>query len=1401
MTHVFAPGDSFRGYKIERLLGEGGLGSVWLARHAMLDTLFAVKVLDRDIAAIKPEYVKRFVREAKLATKIRHPNLVAVHDAGYDEKLDVYYLVMDYVAGSTLRLAVAMGGPKPEAEAAAVVLQIADVLETAKRLGLVHRDLKPENIMLAPDGSVRLLDLGVAKVSSHLDSLRTMASSVFGTPDYIAPEQAMDSSAVDTRADIYSLGVILFELLSGRRPFEGRTPAEVLSKLLGDTPAPDVREFAPSVSPAMAAIVAKMCAKRPEERYASSAELIAALQSAGFSAGKAPAGSIAAGDDRTEQSVGDILASCAAAPHERTDTMTDITLETQDPDIRNFLAKRRRRRIVSTAIKAAVAAAAAAAVALIALKACGETVPVAECERSPEQDEWAAGDAAFAKEVMRDVFEKAGVQPEYLPFGPDAMFDQQHADVITCAFRTPDLDGAYDFPVQPLSKMHFALYATPERAKQMMNIRITEWPRMRVGYSPVAQGQDGEREHYFERATLSPEYVEFPTSRQAESALRDGSIDLLFLYTPEGRRPDNLVEIVPIGSRYVYFAVKKGKADLLKRLESAYRECYIDNVDRYDVLRERLLGVPKPASRVRVAAYLRGHLFGVSQRGDRSGVIAEWLNAVAGQAHWTIDYVYGNYAESVRDVMSGRLDMVGGLGFSAERGESLLYSHTPIGMLRVYMWTKRDSRFEPGDQSTWKGMKVGILAGSFSADRVKQQLKASGNPRGIVCREYISDAELMEAYFNGEIDACVDIETPALNNERALHVYVSHPMYICVSPARRELFYRLEIALDHVCDDFPKYMRMIEERHYGIRDEMSLLTFAEADWLRKRSVDPSPVMVDFSPWPVNLRNESGETVYFAKYFLEALSRRTGLKFDAQPQTGIQTAEAKFLRGDTKLWIPYPAPSDVAAANGVSVLSIPVPKSYAQMIGNAGQNGTLELWARHDVPEELVGIIGKAVSGMAPEDIQEMFIKAVAERTTAKHVFGFTEEEFERFLLVAGFAAVSLVAAFAIVMVLLLKRQVRCANRATAVAEEYSRAKTRFLAMMSHELRTPLNAVIGYAEFLPRADCTEERRREYISGIRLSANALLDLINDILDLSKLDTGAMHMLKGECDVERAVEELPAIFNGQIRSTGVQLVIRRTSPDPVPVLGLSQQGFKQILINLVGNSVKFTESGEIRVEYGWDNATHTLSLAVHDTGCGISDEKMACLFDPFVQDISSRMKHAAGEIRGTGLGLPIVKRMVDNAEGTVEVKSRPGQGTDFSITIPSLSVVRPAPPRRAELARNIPSKVLIVDDIKMNRSILGVHMRNLQVKDIRFAENGADALEAMKDWTPDCVLTDIWMPVMDGQQLAMAMKADARLASIPIIAITADVDVAATYDMSPFANILAKPVTGAKLEALFA
>ena len=339
---VFHPGESFHGYIIEKQIGSGGLGTIWLGRHHMLDTLFAIKILDPAIAEEKPEYVKRFVREAKLATRIRHPNLVAVHDAGYDVSRGFYFLVMDYVKGDTLRSAIAFGGVQSEKEAVRIILQVADVLAAAQRFGMVHRDLKPENIMLTTEGNVKLLDLGIAKIADGIDSLKTTAKSVFGTPAYISPEQAADSSAVDTRADIYSLGIILFELLCGRRPYSGDKAPQILNQLLDPSPIPDVRTFNARVSPKLSAVLSLMCAKKREDRLASPKDVIDTFIRLGYARPSSGETEFAAEEDAASDGmVPDLIPDINVVPK----GAESLVLETQDRDVQEFLTQLRRKRM------------------------------------------------------------------------------------------------------------------------------------------------------------------------------------------------------------------------------------------------------------------------------------------------------------------------------------------------------------------------------------------------------------------------------------------------------------------------------------------------------------------------------------------------------------------------------------------------------------------------------------------------------------------------------------------------------------------------------------------------------------------------------------------------------------------------------------------------------------------------------------------------------------------------------------------------------------------------------------------------------------------------------------------------------------------------------------------------
>jgi hypothetical protein len=263
-------------YRVEGLLGAGGMGTVFKAEHRLLNRPVALKVIHGRLLG-RPGAVERFRREARTAARLDHPNVVAVHDA--EQAGSAHFLVLEYVDGETLDRLVERRGPLPVAEACDYVRQAALGLQHAHEQGMVHRDLKPANLIVTPDGRVKVLDFGLAQVATELQASAglTPEGAVVGTPGYLAPEQARDPRAADIRADLYSLGCTLYHLLAGRPPF----PADSLLQQLLDhqdrTPRP-LSEVRPDMPPELARIVARLLAKEPARRFSSPAELAAALE-------------------------------------------------------------------------------------------------------------------------------------------------------------------------------------------------------------------------------------------------------------------------------------------------------------------------------------------------------------------------------------------------------------------------------------------------------------------------------------------------------------------------------------------------------------------------------------------------------------------------------------------------------------------------------------------------------------------------------------------------------------------------------------------------------------------------------------------------------------------------------------------------------------------------------------------------------------------------------------------------------------------------------------------------------------------------------------------------------------------------------------------------------------------
>jgi beta-lactam-binding protein with PASTA domain/tRNA A-37 threonylcarbamoyl transferase component Bud32 len=248
-------------YELTHLVARGGMAEVYRARDRLLDRPVALKVLFPELS-VDRAFVERFRREAQAAAKLSHPNIVPVFDWGEDA--GAYFIVMEYVEGRPLSALLRERGPLEPVRAAEIASQVAAALASAHRHGVVHRDIKPGNVLITDDGQVKVTDFGIARAINTEDSL-TQTGAVMGTATYFSPEQA-EGLSVDARSDIYSLGVVLFEMLTGRPPFLGDTPVSVASKHVRDAP-PTPRELLETVPVELEAVVMKAMAKQPAQRY------------------------------------------------------------------------------------------------------------------------------------------------------------------------------------------------------------------------------------------------------------------------------------------------------------------------------------------------------------------------------------------------------------------------------------------------------------------------------------------------------------------------------------------------------------------------------------------------------------------------------------------------------------------------------------------------------------------------------------------------------------------------------------------------------------------------------------------------------------------------------------------------------------------------------------------------------------------------------------------------------------------------------------------------------------------------------------------------------------------------------------------------------------------------------
>lgn len=343
------------------------------------------------------------------------------------------------------------------------------------------------------------------------------------------------------------------------------------------------------------------------------------------------------------------------------------------------------------------------------------------------------------------------------------------------------------------------------------------------------------------------------------------------------------------------------------------------------------------------------------------------------------------------------------------------------------------------------------------------------------------------------------------------------------------------------------------------------------------------------------------------------------------------------------------------------------------------------------------------------------------------------------------------------------------RKAKELAEEAANARETFLASMSHEIRTPMNAIIGFSKLLLSGDELTSEQRRHLTTISGSATSLLHLLNDILDIAKLEKGKVELLNVDFSLRDEAEQVVSTFMLQARDKGLAIEYHY-SPELHDYYIGAPDKIRQVLTNLVGNAIKFTDSGRVRIDFNPTADQQAILITITDTGIGIAEEQLESIFDPFKQADAT----VSRRFGGTGLGTAISKELVELMGGSISVSSKLGSGSCFSIRLP-LAAGQMRESAEHSTGIDLPSlKILIADDLPFNLELLQLMLEQMG-HEVLLAEDGKKAVAKARANDPDVILMDMRMPVMNGLEATRAIRqfeAENDLPAVPVVALTASV-----------------------------